>query len=241
MECVGHGVPKVHWAGNSEGKNMIVMELLGNTLQSYLEKQNYKFSLKTTLMLFIQILHRVENLHKNGYIHRNIRPENFTMGLNENLSTCYMIDYVLAKKYFKDGEIIPFKKGRKMTGSLRFASVNSQLGFEQSRRDDLESIGYMMISFYKGQLPWEDVTASNKDEKFSMVLKSKISVTALLKGLPVEIVDYMNYVKCMEYGSEPDYENLRGMLKQLYINKGYSEDGKFDWDESEVIDKNYNR
>lgn len=135
-----------------------------------------------------------------------------------NKSTVYLIDYMLAKKYMLNGKIKPFRKGRQMTGGLRYSSINSQLGFEQSPRDELESIGYMMIYFLKGELPWQNITASNKDEKFSLVLKSKLStkIATLTKGLPEEFKDYMNYVKCLEYEHVPDYKQLRYMFKKLF-------------------------
>ena len=95
-----------------------------------------------------------------------------------------------------------------MTGALRYASINSMLGIEQSRRDDLESIGYLMIYFLKGELPWQNVPAKNKDQKFKAVLKMKLEtpIHILTKGLPEEFKDYLNYVRCLEYEAEPDYK-----------------------------------
>ena len=195
------------------------MELLGHNLQHFHNKCNNKFSLRTTLLLFDQILERISFIHENGYLHRNIKPENFLMGRNENKSTVYLIDFMLAKKFVSDGNIKPFRKGRQIKSSLRYSSINSQLGFEQSPRDELESIGYMMIYFLKGELPWQNITASTKDEKFSLVLKSKLStkIQTLTKGLPEEFKDYMNYVKSLDYETMPDYTQLRNLFKQRLL------------------------
>lgn len=215
------------------------MELLNNNLEVSLKQCKNRFGLKTVLILFDQILERLSNLHSKGYIHRNIKPDNFMMGLGENRETWYLIDFVLAKKFIKNGEIIPFKKGRQMTGPLRYASINSQLGFEQSRRDDLESLGYMMIFFLKGDLPWQNIQAKDIDEKYKMVMKSKLATTinSLAKGLPDEFKDYMNYVKWLDYETEPDYEKLRNMFKRLFNKRGFANDGKFDWDNADEIEE----
>ena len=170
MNANNKGIPSIEWSGTKDGKNMMILELLGNNLEQQKVIWNQRFTLKTTLMIVDQLLDRICTLHKAGYLHRNLKPENLMVGIGEHKNLLYLIDFGLAKKYMRDGKIIPFKKGRIMTGALRYASINSMLGFEQSRRDDLESIGYLMVYFLKGELPWQNIPAKDKDDKFKAVL-----------------------------------------------------------------------
>lgn len=217
-------------------KHMIIMELLGHNIQRHFNNLNHTFSLKTVLALADQMLSRIQALHKSGYLHRNIKPDNFWMGVNENKHICYLIDFSLAKKYVKDNKLIPFKKGKWMTSALRYASVNSMLGFEQSRRDDLESIGYLLIYLAKGELPWQKLNAKSKDDLYRQVLKLKLdalndkSEYNLTEGLPKAFKQYMQIIKSLEYESEPDYNQLKKLFKDCYIDKGYELDHIYDWD-----------
>lgn len=206
------------------------MELLGNNLEQQFNACSRKFSLRTVLLLADQMLERISDLHKKGYLHRNIRPESFLIGGEDNKDMLYLVDFGLSKKYVKDGKAIPFKKGRKMTGTLRFASINSQLGLEQARRDDLESIGYVLVYFLKGELPWQSVVAGSKEDKNKAVLKMKLEtqVNTLTKGLPEAFKDYLNSVRCMNYDTEPEYGKYRKMFKAVLKNKLDESEG-FDW------------
>lgn len=188
-------------------------------------------------MLADQMLNRIQKLHSDGYLHRNIRPENFLMGQNDNKSTLYLIDFGLAKSFLKHGAVTPFRKGRCMTGTLRYSSVNSQCGFEQARRDDLESIGYMLIYFLKGELPWQNISARSKDELYKKVLTMKLEITVgvLTKGLPEEFKEYLSFVRCMDYEPQPNYGELREMFQKLFKKKGFSYDNIYDWEIENTI------
>lgn len=211
---------------------MIIMELLGPNLEVMFESCNRKFSLKTTLLLVDQILDRISKVHAKGYLHRNLTPENLLRGVNDCKNVVYLIDFARAKRFIKHNEIIPFSKGKRMTWSICFASVNSQLGFEQSRRDDLESIGYIMVYFLKGELPWQKTFSEDTDERAKLVLRKKLEtpVNLLCKGLPEEFKDYLNYVKSLNYESEPNYHKLRDLFRGLYKTKKYAHDSLYDWD-----------
>ena len=136
-------------------------------------------------------------LHDKHFIHRDIKPENFCIGRQNYDSTIYIIDLGLSKRY-RDEETrihVPFKEGKTLTGTLRYGSKNSHDGIEPSRRDDLESVGYMLIYFLKGSLPWQGLNTTDKDEKHLKIkeLKNKISLSQLCEGLPSKKKN-LNYI-----------------------------------------------
>ena len=133
----------------------MVIELLGPSLEDMFAYCGKKLSLKTVILLATQLLQRIEIMHNRGYIHRDLKPENILMGLEENASTLFLIDYGLSKKWrLPNGNHIPIKEGKSLTGTARYASANTHLGIEQSRRDDLEGIGYVLLYLLKGEFPW---------------------------------------------------------------------------------------
>ena len=146
----------MHWFGVEGDYNAMVMDLLGSSLEDLFVFCGRKFSLKTVLMIGDQMVQRIEYLHNNHFIHRDMKPDNFLVGIGKKQHLIYMIDYGLAKRYRdpKTGEHIPYRDNKSLTGTARYASVNTHLGIEQSRRDDLESIGFILIYFLKGTLPW---------------------------------------------------------------------------------------
>ncbi|XP_017495042.1 PREDICTED: casein kinase I-like, partial [Rhagoletis zephyria] len=162
-KAVGHyaGIPKVKWFGQEGDYTILVMELLGDNLETLFNYCGRQFSLKTVLMLADKMLMRLENLHTCNYIHRDLKPENFLMGTGVNKNQLYLIDFGLGKKY-RDvvgnaRRHIPNRGGKSLTGTARYASVNAHIGNEQSRRDDLESLGYLFIYFLNGWLPWQNM------------------------------------------------------------------------------------
>lgn len=146
----------MHWFGVEGDYNCMVMDLLGPSLEDLFTFCKRKFSLKTVLMIGDQMIQRVEYLHNNHFLHRDIKPDNFLVGIGKKQHICYMIDFGLAKRYRdpKTGDHIPYRDNKSLTGTARYASVNTHLGIEQARRDDLESIGFILVYFLKGSLPW---------------------------------------------------------------------------------------
>lgn len=209
-----HGVPKLIWAGAEQGYSVLVMELLGPNLETLLQLCGGKFSLKTTLLVGEQILDRLEDLHHSSYVHRDLKPENFAIGQGQASQLVYLLDFGLAKKYKDQGSHIPYRDHRGLTGTLRYASVNAHLGLELSRRDDLESLCYLLIYLAKGGLPWQGVVAA-KQERSDRVLEMKLSsgFDALCRGLPSEFAAALRYVRSLHFEADPNYAYLHRLFR----------------------------
>ena len=227
------GIPFVYYHGAEADFNILVMDMLGPTLSDLFAFCGNRFSLKTTLMLADQMLARVDSVHKKNFIHRDMKPENFLMGLGRDSHTVYLIDFGLSKK-FKDAKThqhIPYKENKNLTGTARYASVNAHLGIEQSRRDDLESIGYILSYMINGGLPWQSLQANNRSERYNKIceMKLRIPIEQLCYGLPPEFASYLNYCRSLRFEDRPDYSHLRKMFKELLVKEGFEYDYAFDW------------
>mmetsp|Transcript_98890 Transcript_98890/g.189800 ORF Transcript_98890/g.189800 Transcript_98890/m.189800 type:complete len:323 (+) Transcript_98890:97-1065(+) len=229
----GIGVPNVHWYGVEGDYNVMVIDLLGPSLEDLFSFCNRKFSLKTVLMLADQMVNRVEYVHAKNFIHRDIKPDNFLIGLGKKANQVHIIDFGLAKKYRdpKTQQHIPYREGKNLTGTARYASVNTHLGIEQSRRDDLEAVGYVLMYFNRGSLPWQGLKANGKKEKYEKIMEKKMStpIEVLCKHFPSEFVTYLNYCRSLRFEDRPDYAYLRRLLKDLFFREGYQYDFVFDW------------
>jgi serine/threonine protein kinase len=194
--CVG--IPSVKWFGKDKINYYMVINLLGESLQD-LKNKNTSFSLKLTLQIGINIINLLKTIHNNGFVHRDIKPDNFLLGLNNKSNQIYIIDFGLCKPYIYKEKHIDIKSSHSLIGSKTYASINAHDFIELSRRDDLESLGYMMLYFYLGELSWQDLKeASNEDIKY---MKNNLK----LESIPEVLVNYIKYVKNMEFNENPNY------------------------------------
>ena len=228
------GIPKVFYFDRMENKyNYLVMDLLGPSLSDLFQLKEKIFSLETVLLIAIQMLTRIEFIHEKGFLHRDIKPENFVIGLNEKSNLIHIIDFGLSKRY-KDknsGQHIPYRENRHLVGTVRYASINAHLGIEQSRRDDIEGIGYVLVYFYLGRLPWQSKQDKGKPQVNKIMEKKLITPPEILcKKMPVEFSFYFHYCRNLKFEDRPDYNTLKTLFADLLSTRiNLKEEVIFDW------------
>jgi len=178
-------------------------------------------------------LSRIEYVHSRSFLHRDIKPDNFLIGLNKRSNHVYVIDFGLAKKYRdpKTMQHIPYVDKKNLTGTARYASINTHCGIEQSRRDDLESLGYVLMYFNRGSLPWSGLKAATKKQKYEKIMEKKIStpIDVLCRGYAQEFASFLNYTRGLRFEDKPDYSYLRKLFTTIVQKEAIVFDYMFDW------------
>ena len=238
MLLKGPGIPSVISYGKKDRYNVLVENLLGNSMEKIWKERNRRLNLKDTCMFAIQALERIEFVHKKNFLHRDIKPGNFLVG-NPDTSQIYLIDFGNAKKYksSRTGKHVQYNKNSYIFGTTIFLSLNILKGIEQTRKDDLESFGIMLIYLYKGTLPWCHMKCKTIFQTLHKILELKKSISAekLCEDMPREFCEYLKYVNNLSFEQEPDYKYLRTLFVNILVKNGMKNDCIFSWYNRNII------
>ena len=228
----GEGIPKIICYGNNQTHNILVQELLGNSLEELFNLNKRKFTLKTVCSIGIEMIKRIRFVHSKNHLHRDIKPDNFMTGLDKSDDKIYLIDFGLAKKYYSSSkkQHIKFKMGKNLIGTARYCGRNAHRGYEQGRRDDIESIGYVLMYFLNGSLPWQGLKVLKHEDHFEKIAEKKYNTSfeELTNGHPEEFLLYFKHCDSLNFEDEPNYDYLLNLFETM-INK-YCFDCLYDYD-----------
>ena len=229
-------IPKIKSFGYSGSFIILVMELLGKSLDKiFNELPSKKMSIRCVCNIAYQLLYIFELMHNNNIIHRDIKPANIAIGREEKSKYIYLLDFGLSKKYrsSKTKKHFPFTQGKKLIGNARYSSINALNGNTQSRRDDLESLGYLLLYLLLGRLPWQGYISHSKEDKYYKIkqIKNQTTPEELCEGLPPQFEEYIKYTRNLEYEQDPDYNYLRNLFLSVLKNYNWEFDYYYDWDQ----------
>ncbi|KAG0239795.1 casein kinase I [Mortierella sp. GBA43] len=234
------GIPNAYYFGQEGLHNILCIDLLGPSLEDLFDMCGRKFTIKTVVMLAKQMLNRIQTIHEKNLIYRDIKPDNFLIGRpqphskNSNATNLvYVVDFGMAKQYRdpKTKQHIPYRERKSLSGTARYMSINTHLGREQSRRDDLEAMGHVFMYFLRGGLPWQGLKAATNKQKYEKIGEKKQStpIKELCEGFPEEFGIYLNYVRKLSFEETPDYDFLRDLFTKALKSINEVEDGVYDW------------
>ena len=239
LSCINSPrVPKVKLFGYSGQYMVLVMELLGPSLDLILNSlPDKKMSIRCVCNIAYQLISILETIHNNGFIHRDIKPSNINIGIgNKGKKFLYLIDFGLSKKYrcSSTKKHYPFEEECETVGNARYSSINTLEGHSQSRRDDLESLGYVLVYLCLGRLPWQGKISHSKDDKYYKIreIKKNISLSLLCQNLPPQFEEYIKYTRNLEYEDDPDYSYLKNLFLTVLKNNNLEFDYYYDWDKT---------
>ena len=200
-----NGFPQLKTFGTIGDLNYLVMDLLGNSLVDIIKKK--ELSLIMVLGLGIQIIQRIQSLHNNCLLHRDIKPSNFVFGNEDNTNKLFLIDLGFAKRYDYDGTHIEEKNINNIVGSLNFVSINVHNHIEPSRRDDIESCIYVILTMLFGDLEWFEEIDINK---MALLKRNIINDDTI----PLFIKKMLNYIRSIDFTTTPDYDYIINLMIQ---------------------------
>ncbi|KAG0301452.1 casein kinase I [Dissophora globulifera] len=229
------GIPNAFYFGQEGLHNILCIDLLGPSLEDLFDMCGRKFTIKTVVMVAKQMLSRVQTIHEKNLIYRDIKPDNFLVGKphSKHANLVHVVDFGMAKQYRdpKTKQHIPYRERKSLSGTARYMSINTHLGREQSRRDDLEAMGHVFMYFLRGGLPWQGLKAATNKQKYEKIGEKKQStpIKELSEGFPEEFGIYLNYVRKLSFEETPDYDFLRDLFTKALKSIGEVEDGVYDW------------
>jgi casein kinase 1 len=229
-----HGVPQVLWYGTEPPFHILVMTLLGPSLEDILNYNGRQLSVRSVIQVAEEMIQRVEDVHSLDYLHRDIKPDNFLLGRDTHARTVLLIDFGLAKRYrdIRTRSHIPYKEEKELIGTARYASLNTHLGLEQSRRDDLEALGYIFVYLLRGKLPWQGLPRSSHKDKYHGIMEAKMrtSLQTLCSDLQTEFCGFLQYCRTLKFEEKPDYLYLKRLIGNVASKMRFEIVGKFDWE-----------
>ncbi|SAM01454.1 hypothetical protein [Absidia glauca] len=229
------GIPYAHYYGQEGLHNVLVIDLLGASLEDLFDACSRRFTVKTVAMLAKEMVTRLECVHEHNLVYRDIKPDNFLIGRDGKEAVVYMIDFGMAKHYRdpKTKQHIPYRERKSLSGTARYMSINTHLGREQSRRDDLESLGHVFMYFLRGSLPWQGLKAATNKQKYERIGEKKqtTGIKDLCAGYPNEFAIYLQYVRKLGFEEAPDYDFLRELFSKVLKDEadGTGKEPVFDW------------
>ena len=231
----GPRIPMVKSFGYTGDYNVLIMELMGKSLEDLFESMPIKrMSVRCVCNIGYQMVEIIEYVHNKHIVHRDIKPDNFVMGKGNKSKYLFLLDFGLAKKYRSSSTLkhYPLIQKKHLTGTARYASINALNGYTQSRRDDLEAIGYVLLYFLLGRLPWQGMLNKNKDERYKKIMEVKrdSDMHELCKNLPPEFEKYITYTRNLKYEQDPDYNMLKNLFIKALSDEGFCLDYYYDWD-----------
>lgn len=237
------GIPRMLWSGHKERKGrkyeVIVMELLGPSLKDISDKYGIdsRLSLRSVTIIAMQLLSTLRIVHESGFIHSDIKPENILLGLpaspEEHMS--FLMDFGFSSSFI-DPHTKRHTKMRKhgsCLGTPRYASLNVHKGYTLSRRDDLESVAYMLIFLMKGTLPWSGLVLKKHESRWTRILqvKQRVQVADLCANLPPQFATFLEYTRGLGFSQDPDYPYMLGLFKSLFDKMQFGDTNTFHWEE----------
>ena len=232
------GIVKIITTGRTKKYNILIEPLLGGTLYSLYLDQNKNFTLKDICLISLQCISRLESVHNKGIIHCDIKPENFCVGLRDK-RIIYLIDFGISKKYRSDRtkKHIQFNITKTMCGTARYASMNALSGLQLSRRDDLESLSYMILYFLTKKLPWQGITAKSLATRYKKIYEKKFELEKWDKflSLPIQIQNFIKYCRNLGFSEDPNYKLMKNFFYDLMKQNEFVDDKNFSWIDDKSI------